>query len=305
MIGIRFALYANLMLLFGVPLFGLYALKGAERVRSAVLPIRAVSIGLASSALALSALSFAAMTASMAGVGLAEVDSATLRSMLFETTMGTAWQVRIAALLGLVVVATVLRGRERATWLGLVALAAGCALASLAWTGHGAATEGSAGDVHLVADIVHLLVAGAWVGALAALIALVSKRGVPTDAHLRLTHRTLHGFSVVGTVIVALIVVSGLVNSWMLVGVENIVPALGTLYGQLLVLKLVLFAGMIGLAAANRFRLTPAFETAIAAGDAGSAMLRLRRSLVMETSAAILILALVAWLGTLQPPAAM
>ncbi|MBC7506237.1 MAG: copper resistance protein CopD, partial [Sandarakinorhabdus sp.] len=42
-IGIRFALYANLMLLFGLPLFGLYGLKGAERLHSNVLPLRALA----------------------------------------------------------------------------------------------------------------------------------------------------------------------------------------------------------------------------------------------------------------------
>jgi copper resistance protein D len=35
-IGIRFALYANLMLLFGLPLFERYALKGPERLQNAV-----------------------------------------------------------------------------------------------------------------------------------------------------------------------------------------------------------------------------------------------------------------------------
>lgn len=293
------------MLLFGVPLFGLYALRGAERVRSAVLPIRALSIGLSAVALALSVLSFVAMTASMAGVGIAEVDTATLRSMLFETSMGTAWQARIAALLVVILIAVLTGGGKRGWWLGLVALAAGWALATLAWNGHGAASEGRDGMVHLVADIVHLIVAGVWVGALAALIALVMKRGVATEEHLRLTHRTLHGFSAVGTVVVALIVVSGLVNSWILVGPDRLVSSLGTLYGQLLALKLVLFTAMLGLAAVNRFRLTPAFERAIATGDAKAALVGLRTSLAIEAGAATAILALVAWLGTLQPPAAM
>ena len=49
------------------------------------------------------------------------------------------------------------------------AIAAAVALASLAWSGHGAASEGFRGTVHLVADIVHLLAAGVWVGPLFAL----------------------------------------------------------------------------------------------------------------------------------------
>lgn len=293
------------MLLFGLPVFGLYSLQGTERIRSAVLPLRALSIGLSAGALVLSGLSFVAMTASMAGVTLGQVDRATLNAMLFETSMGTAWQIRVVALFAALLTAALLGGVGCGWWIGLVTLASGGALATLAWTGHGAASEGVMGNLHVAADIVHLLVAGAWVGALAALIALVSKRGETTENHLRMTHRTLHGFSVVGTVIVALIVMSGLVNIWMLVGPDNIGSALGTLYGQLLLLKLVLFAAMLGLAAINRFRLTPAFEQAIAAGETKGALGGLRRSLAIEAGAAVVILALVAWLGTLQPPAAM
>lgn len=293
------------MLLFGLPLFGLYALRGTERIRSAVLPFRALSIGLSATALALSGLGFVAMTASMAGVTLGQVDRATLNAMLFETSMGTAWQVRVVALLAALLTAALLGGARRGWWVGVVALASGGALDTLAWTGHGAASEGAMGDFHVAADLVHLLVAGAWVGALAALIALVSKRGETTEDYLRLTHRTLQGFSVVGTVIVALIVVSGLVNSWMLVGLNNIGSAFATLYGQLLLLKLVLFAAMLGLAAVNRFRLTPAFEQALAEGETKAALGSLRRSLAIEAALAVAILALVAWLGTLQPPSAM
>lgn len=78
-----------------------------------------------------------------------------------------------------------------------------------------------------------------------------------------------------------------------------------TRYGQLLVAKLILFGFMVALAAANRFRLTPAFDQAIQSGDASSALRLLRRSLSIEGSAALLILGLVAWLGTLEPPMSM
>ncbi|MFT6568809.1 MAG: putative copper resistance protein D, partial [Sphingomonas echinoides] len=72
-------------------------------------------------------------------------------------------------------------------------------------------------------------------------------------------------------------------------------------YGQLLLAKLALFALMLGLAALNRFRLTPRFEASIAASDHRGALGALRRSLGAETGCIIAILALVAWLGTLEP----
>jgi copper resistance protein D len=70
---------------------------------------------------------------------------------------------------------------------------------------------------------------------------------------LRITHRALERFSGVGTVLVGTLVATGLINSWFLVGPENVEGLLGTDYGLLLALKLALFAGMLALAGANRF----------------------------------------------------
>ena len=305
-IGIRFALYVNLMLLFGLPLFGLYALRGAERLHSTVLPLRALTIWLALLATGLSVLSIMAMTASMAGVSLFETDRASVNMMISETPMGNAWQARMAALLGTLYLAVALGGRKRPTWLVLISLGAATALASLAWTGHGAASDGIVGMRHLIADIVHLLASGAWIGALAALGTMLFRPSATmTDDHLKLTHRALEGFSLVGTVIVALIVASGLVNSYMLVGPAHVLSLPSTLYGQLLMAKLALFGIMLALAAANRFRLAPAFDQAITNGGTSAAISHLRRSLIYEASAALLILGLVAWLGTLEPPMSM
>ncbi len=305
-IGIRFALYVDLMLLFGLPLFGLYALKGVERLHSNVLPLCSLEIWLSATAIALSVLSIFAMTASMAGVALLEVDRASVSMMISETPMGQAWALRMAALFMTLTITIVMGRRKTSTWLVLVSLGSAGALASLAWTGHGAASEGDAGTRHLIADIVHLLAAGAWIGALAALGALLfrSARSMSKD-HIRLTHRALEGFSLIGTVIVALIVVSGLLNSWMLVGPEHLLTMSSTLYGQLLIAKLALFGVMLVLAAANRFRLTPAFDQAIKNGGTLVSISQLRRSLIFEVSAALLILGLVAWLGTLEPPMSM
>jgi copper resistance protein D len=305
-IGIRFTLYVNLMLLFGLPLFGLYALKGAERLHSNVLPLRALIIWLALLAMGLSVLSIISMTASMAGVSLFEIDRASVNMMISETPMGNAWQVRMAALLGTLYLVVALGGRKKPTWLVLVSLGAASALASLAWTGHGAASEGIAGTRHLIADIVHLLASGAGIGALAALGTMLFRPTSNMDVdYLRLSYGALDGFSLVGTVIVALIIASGLVNSYMLVGPAHVLSLPSTLYGQLLMAKLALFGVMLGLAAANRFRLTPAFDQAIKENGTMRAITLLRRSLIFEASAALLILGLVAWLGTLEPPMSM
>lgn len=222
--------------------------------------------------------------------------------LLSGSATGTAWEARVAALVVASIAALVAAGR--AALLGLVAFAAGVALATLAWAGHGAMDEGAVGWVHLGADILHLLAGGAWAGALLGLVLLVARPAGRVDAaHLTLTHRALHGFGLVGTIMVGTIAVTGIVNAWLLVGVANLPNLAATVYGQLLIAKLVLFGAMLTLASFNRFRLTPAFERSITAVDHHGALRGLRRSLAVEASCAVAILALVAWLGTLEPPA--
>jgi putative copper resistance protein D len=58
---------------------------------------------------------------------------------------------------------------------------------------------------------------------------------------------------------------------------------------------------MLMLAAANRWRHTPSFGGALATDGEALALRKLRISLVAEGAAALAILALVAWFGTLEP----
>lgn len=118
-------------------------------------------------------------------------------------------------------------------------------------------------------------------------------------------HRALHGFGTVGTIVVTTLVVTGPINAWLLVGPGNVSTLGTTLYGRLLLAKLALFVAMLGLAALNRFWLTPRFEASIAAVDHRGALGALRRSLAVETASITTILTLVAWFGMLEPPASM
>lgn len=302
-IALRFALYANLMLLFGLPLFGLYALDEAERRAEGLIVFRPLITGLSIAAIGLSILSIVVMTASMAGVSLRDVDPSAVTAMITDTPMGHAWGVRMAALALTTLIAIALKRPTARIRLSFATFGAAVALASLAWAGHGAAGEGAAGGIQLIADIIHLGAAGAWIGALAALAFLLFRplAGAAED-DIRLTHRAFDGFSTAGTIIVGLIVATGLINGYALVGPRNILSAPSTLYGQVLIAKLVLFGAMLGLAGANRYHLTPALHKAIHNGSPDRAIGALRKSLLLEASAATVILGLVAWLGTLQPP---
>jgi putative copper resistance protein D len=69
----------------------------------------------------------------------------------------------------------------------------------------------------------------------------------------------------------------------------------------LLFIKVVLFAGMLVLAALNRFHLGPLLERSLRDGQYAVAANALRRSVLVEWVAAVVIVGLVAWLGTLSP----
>src|SRR3546814_9806871 len=105
--------------------------------------------------------------------------------------------------------------------------------------------QGAIGWVHLSVDIVHRLAAGAWIAAILALgtLLLRAHRSMVRDDAEHL-HRALARFATVGTLAVALLVVTGLVNSWLLVGIGGLTSFGDSLYLQLLALKLLLFLGI-------------------------------------------------------------
>jgi putative copper resistance protein D len=217
----------------------------------------------------------------------------TLSLVLGKTAFGRLWLVRIALA---VVLAAFLWSSTRVVHhavrrsLSYAALAiAGIYLASLAWAGHAAA--GTQRGVQLAFDAVHLLAAGAWLGALPALAAMLAS-GPGFDPPARATQR----FSSLGVASVTALICTGFVNAWYLIG--DIPGLVGTDYGRLLLAKLALFAAMLALAAVNRVVLTPRLSTGTAA-DAS----RLRRNALVETAFGAGIVAIVGVLGITIPAA--
>jgi putative copper resistance protein D len=300
LIALRLVQYSGAMILLGSSLFFIYALPrtGLASAGNLPWPKRLIVVG-ATALLAASLLGLIAQTAMMAGSIEEGLKPSSLGFVMTGTGLGRASLVRAGAaalaFAAILVLKPGLRLWSFAAGLGTVACA------SLAWMGHGAATEGPGGPVHLVADILHAIAAAVWIGALAAFLALLLKR-MPSEAASHALYNALHGFSGVGAGLVAGLVATGLINSWFLVGPARLQGLWTTPYGQLLVAKLALFVAMISLAAANRFRHTPGLAKALDGADLPSgALAALRRSVLLETTAAFLVLFLVAWLGTLAP----
>jgi putative copper resistance protein D len=301
----RTAQYVAAVVLFGVPLFFLYGLPVKGGAAAATLAWPRPVLAFASVVLfAGTVVALGATTANMTGAAADAYRPGAWLSVVTGADFGPV----IAGRIGLALVAlaiTLLRRPSRALWI-ILAAAGGAALASFAWTGHGASDEGVAGAVHLAGDVAHLLAAGVWLGALSVLSILLftSRRDGDADA-LQALHRGLEGFSGIGTGTVAAILATGLLNSWFLVGPGHVRDLLSTTYGLLLCGKIAVFAGMLGLAGLNRFKLTPSLARSLAAAAPDAALRALRLSIALETAGGAAILVLVGAFGTLAPPSAM
>jgi putative copper resistance protein D len=243
--------------------------------------------------------------ASMSGTPLVVAfNRQTLDVVVRETLFGRIWLVRLGVSL-LLSAALWFAWREPRRQGPILkiggTLLAGAYAATLAWTGHAVGDTGADRYLHLASDAVHLLAAGAWVGALPALVSLLKRAGgVARPEGFALAVSATRRFSTLGMVSVSALVVTGLVNAWYLVG--NVPALLSTEYGRFLLWKLLIFAVMVALAAINRLRLTPLLATATTIiTPSRNALARLRRNALLELAGGVAVVGIVAALGVATP----
>lgn len=223
-------------------------------------------------------------------------------TVLTDTDFGRDWIARLV-LSGLFLAASLpmfrtqgITSRLRRIWAAL--LASGL-IGTLAFAGHAAAGTGVAGVVHLTADVLHLISAAAWMGALLPLALLLGKAACAHDDNARIVAReAVSRFSTFGIACVGMLVATGIVNAWMLVG--NLRSFVSTDYGRLLVAKIVLFLVMLVIAGANRLILTPRLMR-ISASSGDSTLRQLRNNSLVEACLGMVIVIIVAALGILSP----
>jgi copper resistance protein D len=214
--------------------------------------------------------------------------------LLTRSDFGKVWAVRLglAVLLAIFLAPTAMRARPGGTAVIAAALAA-----SLAFAGHAGAGEGPEGTVHLAADLLHLVAAAAWVGALVPLAMLL--HAANEGEALPVAREATRRFSVMGIASVGTILATGSVNTYVLAG--SIPALLGTQYGRLVLVKVSLFGIMLSIAAINRQLLTPRLVQEADARAARLACKRLRNNSLIEATIGAIILVVVAILGTLPP----
>jgi len=213
--------------------------------------------------------------------------------ILDGTGFGRAWIVRLALLAALLVLSLLRPTRPR---LGLAALLGLAATATLAFAGHAAVAD----PLGRSADMLHLVLAALWIGSLAPLAHLLGEAARKSSARALIDARAAtRRFSGVGVASVGGLLVTGLISAWTLVG--TIPGLIGTAYGRLLCVKLLLFLCMVGIAAVNRQVVTPALEGP--EGKSRGAARRLARNALAEIALGLLILLDVGALGISVPAA--
>ena len=275
LVAVRWVHFAVTMLLFGTALWALYAPPPAR----SVVP-HGASLALAVIALA-SAGAWALLTLiHISGEGIA--DPALIRTMLLGTGFGRAFVAE--ALIALVLIIT-LTALPRLRWAH--AAVSGALLAALAFVGHSAVGQGLSGDARLAGQAMHLLSGGAWLGALPALY--LSLAAAPQAAG-----ESVRRFSTMGIVAVLAILVTGAANTALMLGMSR--AFVSSIYFRVLLVKLALVAAMIAVAVINRVSISPQI------GRSPTAALRsLRRNVIFEQGLGLGVLAVVSWLGALDP----
>ncbi len=219
------------------------------------------------------------ISASMAGSELLALDLATVQLVLGKTFFGQVWSAHLL-LNGLLVLSLLTPWLRLRLRLPLTVLL----LATLAPVGHGAMLSGLSGQLLILNQVVHLLGVGAWLGGLLLLVLILRQ------AQQASLEGILRRFSGVGYGLVAGLLVTGLINVRVLTGQFWPTPLFSG-FALILLIKVLLVAGMLGLALLNRLRIK----------DCQQRRDQLLASVLLEWLLGAAAVAAVSLLGTLPP----
>ncbi len=231
----------SFVLLFQAAGVAIFVAVFGRRLASSQVSVRRLGQAAAIAAIVLVAAHYALEAARMAGE-MSGMWDPTLQGMAWNSPAGTAL---ICRLLGLLLIAV---GLQEASVRWTILAVGGTVLATgaFALTGHTSVNAHRAALAPLL--MLHLLVVAFWFGALWPLY-VASLRETPARAS-----DIIERFTAVATWLVPVVFLAGIVMAVLLL--PNL-QALSEPYGELLIAKVVGFAVLMGLAAANKWRLGP------------------------------------------------
>ncbi len=272
----RFLHFIVVLLMFGAWVFRPWLL-GAHVQPTLDRQLLRITRGLAGLGLVNGVVWLLLITASMAGSWDAALQPATLQLVLGKTFFGQVWAWHL--LLNLLLVIVLIK-----PWPSLRLPLLAMLLATLAPVGHGAMLDGLSGQLLILNQVVHLLCVGAWLGGLLVLVLIFR------HAQGQRLEPILRRFSGVGYGLVGGLLVTGLINVRVLTGQLWPTPFFQG-FALILLIKVGLVLGMLGLALLNRLRIKRCEQRL------GS----LKASVMMEWLLGLAAVAAVSLLGTLPP----
>ncbi|HUA68062.1 MAG TPA: CopD family protein [Candidatus Saccharimonadales bacterium] len=225
-----------------------------------------------------------------------------LETVWSQTLFGTVWKLRLCFWIVTAIAAVFLwfckaKNSVRKILIWMQLFLAALLLGSLAWAGHG--QEDS--HWHLLADIMHLLVAGLWpTGLLPLVLVLRQLRRSSEAGRAHSIAALVRRFSAMSLGSVTLLALTGWVNAWFLVGsFSNLVEQT---YGRWLLVKITFFAIAVAFGAVNLLRLKPRLLAESTPPEkARATAAQLQFNVQMELMLGTAIVVVVAVLGILPP----
>jgi putative copper resistance protein D len=210
-----------------------------------------------------------------------------IKDVLFDTSFGRVWLVRLSIIFLLLIVLWLPRA-ERCTKSFLLSAAV---VASLSMVDHGSMQEGLVGAGHRLNDALHLLCAAAWLGGLPPFLMCLNACEKPELRGPAMS--AMMTYSRAGHVFVPLVVATGMINIALTSG--GAPWPLSSPYRILLNLKIMLVLTMVCIALYNRYMIVPRLRREARAWRS------LRLNSIAEVGLSIAIVALVSLFGLLDP----
>jgi len=270
--GFGSALFAMTLLASILPSLDVTGNVPKDRVRSVML----MSF---SGALAISVAWLVLESETMSGASTLGETAAAIPDVFFSTTFGNVLALQDLAVAGALAATAIRRGSS------MPAVLAG--LAALLEAGHSHAYAMGHGAL-LFSQGLHLLAAGAWLGALSPLLIVV--RAAP----LAVAELTARRFATLGTFSVVVLATTAFYQGLALSG--GLIGLTSTSYGAVLMIKAALFALLLAIAAMNRWRLTPGL---VSGKEAGRRALTI--SICIETTIGFLVVLAASALSSFEP----
>jgi copper transport protein len=247
-----------------------------------------------------------------AGNDVASLSS--IKSVWTDTRFGQVWTLRVSVLIGALLLGAIAFGRlkelivkgdwRESSWISLAICAVALPLTT-SLNSH-AAAERSETEFRVIVDWMHLLTGGIWIGGLLQLALITPAVLSMTDKRPGFLAGVIPRFSQVAIVAVGLVVTTGAIQWWH--RLHGITAAFDSDYGYMLVVKVLLLAPLLLLAAFNLLFVRPRFLSFVVRGaKAASARIlawerRFRWAVAGELAVALVILGVTAFLTETSTP---